>query len=469
MRAYAYGRVGLWPGLMIGVSVLALAAPAEAATRHVRHASTSSTQLTAIQQQLQALQDRVTQQDATIKSQQAEIDQMHQEQQDKLLADVHSQEPIAAQIAQAAPTATMVPSQVLPSGDGLPVRPAAGAAPTPNMALAQNTPPAGVPAPGPMPSPQRPVGEAPASAHQVQELAALPETVGVLTPKGHFVLEPSFQYVRASNNRLVFRGVEIVPGVQLGVIDANTTASDTGVGTLSMRYGVTSRFEIEAQIPYVTRSDLVTTVAQRDQTVEQTEKLRGNDIGDIDLSARYQINDVRPGMPIFIANAQIKPPTGRGPYDTQYDQFGVATTLATGSGFWGAEGGITMLYPSDPAVIFGGLTFNHNFSKDVNKTIGGALVGKVIPGDSIGATMGFGLSLNPRFSVSLGYSHNYIFETRTELNGNWQRSTSLQVGSLLMGWSYRINDHTTLSTNFEFGVTSDAPDLQATISLPMKF
>lgn len=469
MRACVGGRIGLWSGLLTGVSVLALVAPADAATRHVRRASASSTRLSAIEQQLQALQDRVTQQDATIKAQQAELDQLHQEQQDKLLADVHSQEPIAAQVAQApAPTATMVPSQVLPSGDGLPVRPAAGAVPTPNVpppvSLAQNTP-----APGPMPSPQRPVGEAPASAHQVQELAALPETVGVLTPRGHFVLEPSFQYVRASNNRLVFRGVEIVPGVQLGVIDANTTASDTGVGTLSMRYGVTSRFEIEAQIPYVTRSDLVTTVAQRDQTVEQTEKLRGNDIGDIDVSARYQINDVRPGMPIFIANAQIKPPTGRGPYDTQYDQFGVATTLATGSGFWGAEGGITMLYPSDPAVIFAGLTFNHNFSKEINKTIGGALVGKVIPGDSIGATMGFGLSLNPRFSVSLGYSHNYIFETRTELNGNWQRANSLQVGSLLMGWSYKINDRTTLSTNFEFGVTSDAPDLQATISLPMKF
>ena len=117
-------------------------------------------------------------------------------------------------------------------------------------------------------SPGGPVGERPAA--QAQEVAALPASYGVLTPKGHFVIDPSIEYVRTSNNRLVFRGVEIVPGVQLGLIEASDAARDSGVATLAARYGVTSRLEVEARVPYVLRRDRITTLAQRNDTVSRS-------------------------------------------------------------------------------------------------------------------------------------------------------------------------------------------------------
>ena len=49
----------------------------------------------------------------------------------------------------------------------------------------------------------------------------------------------------------------------------------------------------------------------------------------------------RAGRPIFVANARVKPPTGRGPFDVSYDSSGVARDLATGSGFWAAEAGVS--------------------------------------------------------------------------------------------------------------------------------
>ena len=128
-----------------------------------------------------------------------------------------------------------------------------------------------------------------------------------------------------------------------------------------------------------------------------------------------------------------------------------------------------MLYPSDPAVIFGGLTYLHNFSRNIDKTIGGVAVGRVEPGDSIGASVGFGLALNPRFSFSLGYGHSYILATNSQLGTTVQSSNPLQVGSILMGWSFRLTDQLTLSSNFEFGVTSDAPDMRAVLRLPIRF
>jgi hypothetical protein len=323
-----------------------------------------------------------------------------------------------------------------------------------------------------IPAPISPVGERPAEQPQ-REAAALPPELGVLTPKGKLVIDPSIEFVRASNNRLVFRGVEIVPGIQLGVIEASDAARDTGVFTLAARYGVTNRLEVEARIPYIWRDDRITTLAQRDETISRSSELRGQNIGDIELNARYQLNSGATGGPIFVATSRMKPPTGTGPYDVNYDEFGVVTSLPTGSGFWGVEGGVIMLYPTDPAIIFAGLTYLHNFGRNIDRTVGSGdaavHIGIVDPGDSIGASLGFGLALNPRFSISLGYSHNYIFKTTSELGATKQTSQPLQVGNLLLGSSFRLTERLTLNSVFEIGVTSDAPDARIVFRLPYIF
>lgn len=319
--------------------------------------------------------------------------------------------------------------------------------------------------------PTGPVGEAPPSPERrlEEDVAAIPPGMGVLTPNGTLIIEPTIEYTRSSANRLVFRGVEIVPGVQLGVIDANDADRDSLVGTLTARYGLGDRFEIEGRIPYVYRHDRVTTLAQRDESITRTTTLEAQDLGDVEVSARYQITRGLPGKPIFVANARVKPPTGKSPYDVGYDEFGVATSLATGSGFWAAEVGVTMLYPTDPAVIFGGISYLYHIPRDINKVIGEVMVGRVDPGDSIGANIGFGLALNPRFSVSFGYSHNFIFATESNYGETIQRSNTLQVGALQMGLSYRLTERLTLTNSFEFGVTSDAPDMRVVFRLPYRF
>ena len=63
----------------------------------------------------------------------------------------------------------------------------------------------------------RPVGEAPTVVDAPPIIAALPEGQGVLTPRGRLVLDPSIEYSSSSSNRLVYRGVEIVTGIQVGL------------------------------------------------------------------------------------------------------------------------------------------------------------------------------------------------------------------------------------------------------------
>ena len=83
---------------------------------------------------------------------------------------------------------------------------------------------------------------------------------------------------------------------------------------------------------------------------------------------------------MFVASSRLRAPTGEGPYDVNFDEAGIATSLSTGSGLWRLEVGMNMLYPSDPAVLFGGVTCLHNFAGDVDKVIGSVEVGRVHPG-----------------------------------------------------------------------------------------
>jgi hypothetical protein len=325
--------------------------------------------------------------------------------------------------------------------------------------------------PGNDPPPQQTVGEAPPPDHEVSpQIASVPEGQGVLTPRGTTVIEPSIEYTRSSNNRLVFRGIELIPGLQLGLIEASDVDRDTVIGTMSVRHGLTNRLEIEARLPALARRDRIQVVQQRDQGIVREIGLSGFDLGDAELALRYQLNRAKgPESPIYVANLRVKSNTGRGPFDVGYDEFGVAKSLATGSGFWGVQGGVNFLLPSDPAVIYGGMSYLWHIPRRINKTVGEAFVGRVDPGDAISGNLGFGFALNPRFSFSLGYNLSLILPSKTEIGGTIQRSKSLQVGTLGIGASYRISEKQSVNFGFEFGMTSDAPDASLTMRLPFRF
>jgi len=315
--------------------------------------------------------------------------------------------------------------------------------------------------------PDAPVGEAPPPGESTTErVAAVPEGQGVLTRAGNLIFEPSFEYTRSSTNRLVFRGIELIPGIQIGLIEATDADRDTLVGTASLRYGISDRLEAEVRIPYLYRNDRIEVVQQRDEGIVRSIALREDGIGDAEFSLRYQFNRPVGQKPIFVGTLRVKSDTGKGPFEVGYDEFGVATGLATGSGFWAVQPGLNFLMPSDPAVIYGGAAYLYHIPRDVNKLVGDVLIGRVDPGDAVSANIGFGFALNPRFSFSLGYRHNYIFPTKTEIGDTHQKSNYIHVGSLNFGMSYRLTERDVLNMGFEIGVTEDAPDVSITLRMP---
>jgi hypothetical protein len=317
------------------------------------------------------------------------------------------------------------------------------------------------------PRPEKPVGEAPPPVRPPPTLEALPDNVGVLTPASKLVIEPSFEYANFSTNRLVFRGVEIITGVQIGLIEASDVDRNTLIGTLAARVGVTDRIEFELRAPYVYRNDEIFTLAQRDNQITRTIHLEGHDVGDVEVTGRYQLTSGRDGTPVWIANLRYKTNTGKSPFEVGRDANGIATELPTGSGFWAIEPGVTFLMPSDPAVLFANLGYLCHAADEVNRTVNGVFIGEVDPGDSINASLGFGFAVNQRFSFSMGYRHNYIFQTESELGATRQSSDDFHAGALQFGLSYRLNNRTSLNANFDFGVTEDAPDVRIVFRVPL--
>ncbi|MDC8760035.1 acetate kinase, partial [Janthinobacterium fluminis] len=337
---------------------------------------------------------------------------------------------------------------------------------------------AGAPAPGAA------VGRPRVASGRPPEVAPLFEQPGVLTPKGKYVLEPSAQFGYSSSNRVALVGYTIIPALLIGLVDVREVKRNTFTAALTGRFGVSGRLEIEAKLPYVYRSDA--TVSREIFTgtaVERVFDTSGKALGDVELAARYQLNNGGADQSYYVAGLRFKSRTGRDPFDVVTDcarrcigenatGTGLPLSLPTGSGFYSLQPSLTWLYPSDPAVFFGSVSYLYNFKRrNVSRTVLNGeteALGTVEPGAVLGFNFGMGLALNEKASLSIGYDHNTIGRTRQ--NGAVvPGSVRTQLGTLLIGYSYRLSNNKTLNIAVGAGLTRDTPDVTLSVRLPMTF
>ncbi len=315
------------------------------------------------------------------------------------------------------------------------------------------------------------VGVRPRDEGQRPSVAALTDVGGILTPKGTFYVEPSVDYTVTSDNRFFFQGVEIVDAVLIGTIEATNIDRRAKSASLGVRYGLTDRFEIDGRMSFIDRYDRTEGVAIDDGT-NVIRELDGSGIGDAEVGLHYQLNNGR-NWPYTIVNLRAKAPTGRGPFDVDRNpRTGSETELATGSGFWTIEPSFSFILPSDPAVIFGNIGYQVNLKSRPNEVVGDATILEFDPGEAIRTSVGVGLSVNERTSLSLGYDQTNFFKSKTLISGPFDnRADVLQslanpssvVGSFLFGASYVINDRVRINFNTAIGATDEAPDIRASL------
>lgn len=341
------------------------------------------------------------------------------------------------------------------------------------------------------PAAQQPVGQAPTEESTRPQVAQIFEQPGVLTPRGKFVLEPSLQLGYSSSDRVALIGYTIIPAILIGLIDVRQVKTTTATATLTGRYGVTNRFELEAKLPYVySHTDTISREIFTGSATDRAFNTEGSGIGDVEFTARYQFNQGGVDKAYWVGWLRYKSRTGRDLFEVTTDCVtrcvenatgtGLPLELPTGSGFTSVQPGVTWLYASDPVVFFGSFSYLHNFErKNVSRTVlTGAPegypqtttdpIGDLKAGDILGFNIGMGLALNEKAAISIGYDHSIVDVTKQ--NGQTlPGSVRVMLGTLLLGGSYRFSDHMSLNVSLGVGVTRDTPDTTLTVRLPITF
>jgi len=287
------------------------------------------------------------------------------------------------------------------------------------------------------------------------------EQGGVLLKKGALVIEPSAEFSLVETNSAEVSGFTVLPAILIGNFNISEVTRETLTAALTARVGITNRLEFEVRVPYIYRNDRVTArPVGTGSSADETSNFNGDGIGDIEFAAHYQINDGSGGLPFFVGNLRAKSDTGESPFDVDTDATGNPTELPTGTGFWSLQPSITMILPTDPAVIFGNINYTWNIERNIDG------FGDIDPGDSFGGSLGVGFALNEKVSLSMAYDHTYLLETK---QGGNTLSNPLHIGRALLGGSYRLSPDTSLNLNIGIGVTELAPDIQTQLRVPITF
>ncbi|MGO1460772.1 MAG: transporter [Marinobacter sp.] len=314
------------------------------------------------------------------------------------------------------------------------------------------------------------------SQSQASDIASITADRGIVTHPGRFTIEPSVSFAHSNATLVAVEGYTVVPALLVGLINISKVQRDIFVGALSFKYGVTSRFEAAVRAPYLSiQEDLRERQAFEGTPVDTLRESSGEGLGDVELSLRYQLNDGLHGWPYVIGSFRAKAPTGNSPYDVGQriikdtdngNPIGVELQeRPTGSGFWSFEPGVSFIYPSDPAVLYGNLSYVYTLKDDKGFENGST----INPGDVIRFGFGMGFAFNQRTSFSLGYDHSVIRKTSYERDidlfaANFDR---IQIGSLSFGLSQRLSPDVTLSLAVGIGVTENAPNTEITLKLPI--
>ncbi len=311
----------------------------------------------------------------------------------------------------------------------------------------------------------------PNSERQADQL--LVDAGGVLLPRNTLQIETGLDYTHISSDRVNVNGFTIFNAIVVGNITVDDISRDILQGTLSTRYGVARRLQLEARIGVQHRNDVE--LLQVGTNDEEERRIDNFDWGDAEATLAWQPFAQEGWRPAAIVRMRARIPTGRSPF--QIEQISVLdpetgeelgrrlSEAPTGSGFWAAGPAVTFVWRADPLVYFAGGGYMANF----NRTFGGAegVNSHINPGDTVEFFSGFNLALSEQVSINTSFQMQHTFETTAE--GLGLSGTSTNDARLTFGTSVGITDRVSVVVNAGAGLTDQSPDYTFSVTVPVTF
>jgi len=301
---------------------------------------------------------------------------------------------------------------------------------------------------------------------------------------GKFSFETGITYSRYDTRQLILNGFLALDSIFLGNINLDRIKADTWTLDLTGRYNFDNRWQFDLNVPVVYRESTYQSGGGNggasNVTTEQ-DVSRDPTIGDVNFGIAYKFLDESVNTPDAVVSLRVKAPTGKDPFgiklrktDDNSNLF-VPDTLPTGNGVWSITPGISLVKTFDPAVLFGSLSYTHNFEEsfdDISSTVNQKNPGKVRIGDSFQIGAGVAFALNEKMSMSFSVSD--LVQRKSKLKqdgGDWQSvvSSDANAGYFNVGMTIAATDNLTIVPNLSIGMTDDAPDFSFSLKFPYYF
>jgi hypothetical protein len=297
-----------------------------------------------------------------------------------------------------------------------------------------------------------------------------------------FNIEPGITYSHFSNAQLNLSGFLALDAIFLGLISIDEVNADVLTADVTGRFGVTNRFQVDANVPYLfRRSNFQSGGAGANAEGLAEKTVHTNGLGDVSMGASYRIFEETATRPDVVFNARVKAPTGRHPFGVELVEventegnLSVPEHLSTGTGVWSGAAGLSILKTIDPMVVYGSLTYFHNFARnfdDIDEAPGDQ-PGRAKLGSSFQYGVGVAYALNDRSSINMAFTQRFVKRSKLRREGeDWEEIVGSQanIGLLNVGATFSLSDRLAVLVNLGAGLTDDAPDMAVNFRVPYSF
>ncbi|WDD93413.1 hypothetical protein Bsp3421_003491 [Burkholderia sp. FERM BP-3421] len=283
--------------------------------------------------------------------------------------------------------------------------------------------------------------------------------------------------------QLQLSGFLALDAIFLGNLNLGETKSHQLMTDVDVRYGLTSRINIDVDVPYLYRtSSFIVGGAGGAASTLSDSTVNSHALGDVNFGLYYQILKETQNMPDIVASLRVKTPTGTSPFGIKLEQIDPNNTnlvapdkLPTGTGMWAITAGVSALKTYDPIVLFGSLSYTYNVARsfsDISSVVGQTEPAKVKLGDIIQFGGGVALAFSERDSASISYTMAIEPQTETQAPGQgWQKVPGSQTtaSTVNFGLNHVFNKHLTMNASVSIGLTPDAPNFVVGVRFPYTF
>jgi hypothetical protein len=343
------------------------------------------------------------------------------------------------------------------------------------------------------PAPPAPAAGAASAARPHSERQAdqlLVDVGGVLLPRWTFQVEPALTETHVSNPRVNIFGYTVFNAINIGTIRVDDISQDVIETALSFRLGLPHRMQVDVRLPY-------------DETfVRQTKGIgtgnitelstRGHHGGDIQATFSWQPITEKGWRPAVVLRTRVGFPTGESvfeipeifPKSATPDPDPQLVRAPTGSGYYTIEPGFTLVWRSDPLVLFVGAAYADTLATkpytvtltDFNQADPAKQVtlvphGRIDTGNVYSFNVGMNFAVNERASLNFSFVDLYSKSTAQQPDGSttWTRikGTATNDARLGLGASFGLTDNIALVVNAGMGLTDQSPAYTFGLSLPI--